>query len=117
MSSNSWLTPNAKGYENYTKNYDICYNNIINYDGLSNPHFYNVVINSEILSEKYKIQFLDEFWKKFSNPKNKNFRKKVYGKYLFWINGEFMGDLDDANNFGSYKDDKFGIYIGENYET
>lgn len=125
MNENPWFTENAEGYEdvvNYYKNNneDKCYYNIINYDGINKPHFYDVVLNSEILSKNAKDQFIKKFWIKFSNLKNKKFRENVFGKYLFWINMEFIGYidcLDDANNYGSYKDDKLSIYIGEKSDT
>ena len=123
INNNSWITPRAKGYENLKKkesfNQDVCYNNIIDYDGHTNPHFFNVVINSKVLNENSKTQFLEHFWTEFSDPDNIFFRKNVYGKYLFWINGEFMGCincLEDANNYGTYRDDKIGIYIGEEFQ-
>ena len=118
MEENSWLTPNAYGYDsviNFNKNKK----NEINYNGTKNPNFYNIIINSEIMMQKSKDQFLEKFWIKFSNSKNKNFRKSVFGKYLFWLNDEYIGVIDclsDLDSYGNVCDKKFIIFIGEENE-
>ena len=66
MNENSWITPYAEGYEdivNNNLNEDKCYNSIINYDGIHNPHFYEVVMNSKILSKKAKDQFIKKLYR------------------------------------------------------
>ena len=49
--TNPWLTPYAKGYKNIIKkkeiiNEEVCYNNIINYDGTETPNFYNLIMET-----------------------------------------------------------------------
>ena len=92
---------------------------LLNIDPSNYPLFYEMVINNPCLLKKSKTQFLKKFWKKYSNPKNIEFRKSVIGKYLFWFDKEFIGVIDnimDVSNYISEKNNRYLIQISNRCE-
>jgi len=91
---------------------------LINFDEGNEPDFYWMVLSDTHLNNVSKSDFIDNFWNKYKNPKNIKFRKSVVGKYLFWLNKEFIGvinSIDDVDDYGNYSDDKFIIQISNDY--
>lgn len=93
---------------------------LINFKEGEEPDFYDMVMTDTYLNTKSKTDFIKKFWNKYKKSKNIEFRKLNVGKYLFWLNKEFIGIIDSIDNvddYGDYNDNKFVIQISNDYET
>ena len=93
---------------------------LINFKDGEEPDFYDMVMSDTHLTKTSKNKFIKSFWNIYIKSENIDFRKSVISKYLFWLNKEFIGvidNLNDTDNYGKNSDDKFLIQISDTYES
>jgi len=84
---------------------------LLDVDKNSRPMFYEMVMNNPCLTEESKNQFINKFWNKFSNPKKIKYRKSVIGKYLFWLDKNFIGVVDNIMDVKDYISEHNNRYL------